>query len=185
MEWITSHGTQIMAIIMAAYALARAIVIITPTPKDDAAIEQVGAFLKVIAGIFGLDLKQGINTEPPSDGTKPIVKALVILFSLSILLGTSMTYAAPFVVCDPWTKDGSEPYGFTVTLNGTDFEVAAVPTGTNQVWLHFDLAGKTLLPSNTITCIARYTMGDSTRSVPFVFANGPLLAPSGLSISVK
>jgi len=185
MEWITANFQNILAAFVALYFIARAIVIVTPTPKDNEALEQVGIGLKVIAKLFGLDLTQGINTEPPSDGTKPIIKALVILFSLSILLCTSMTYAAPFVVCDPWTKDGSEPYGFTVTLNGVDFEVETVPTGTNQVWLHFDLAGKTLLTSNTITCIARYTMGDSNRSIPFVFANGPRLAPSGLSISVK
>jgi hypothetical protein len=62
--WIVANAQGILAIVGALYTLALAIVKVTPTPKDDVRIETVGAFLKTIGVVFGLDLTQGINKKP-------------------------------------------------------------------------------------------------------------------------
>ena len=48
MAWFTEHWMEIIAAIGAAVMLARIVVKITPTPKDDTALEKVVAFLKTI-----------------------------------------------------------------------------------------------------------------------------------------
>jgi len=63
MDWIKEHPTELLAIAVSLYAAARGIVALTPTPKDDAAMDKVGKLLKIIAKIFGLDLKQGRHTK--------------------------------------------------------------------------------------------------------------------------
>lgn len=65
MQWIADNGERILAVLGAAYALALVIVKLTPTPKDDAALEKVSGVVRVIAGLFGLDLKQG-RVAPPA-----------------------------------------------------------------------------------------------------------------------
>jgi len=67
MEWLTANFQNILILLAALYALARAIVVLTPTPKDNAALDEVSAGLKVIAKVFGLDLTQGINTDDKSN----------------------------------------------------------------------------------------------------------------------
>jgi hypothetical protein len=63
MEWINAHWKDIAAGIGALYALALVIVKLTPTPKDDEALKKVSVILKVIAKVFGLNLKQGITKK--------------------------------------------------------------------------------------------------------------------------
>jgi len=53
MNWITENFTNIMAIVGAVIVLARIIVKITPTPKDDSILEKVVGFLKAV----GLQIK--------------------------------------------------------------------------------------------------------------------------------
>ena len=65
MTWITEHATDLLAVGGLAYALARAIVALTPTPRDDEALAKVAPLLRGIAALFGLDLKQGRETEAP------------------------------------------------------------------------------------------------------------------------
>jgi hypothetical protein len=67
MEWFQENAAAIGSILLAAYALARAIVAITPTPKDDEALKQVNVLVRGIAKTFGLDMKQGRKKE----GSKP------------------------------------------------------------------------------------------------------------------
>ena len=55
------HVTDIAAIIGGLYIVARAIVYMTPTPKDDEALKKIGKWLKLIAWATGLDLKKGIE----------------------------------------------------------------------------------------------------------------------------
>jgi hypothetical protein len=43
-EWVVG----ILAVVGAAYALARSIVVLTPTPNDDAKLDKVGAILAAI-----------------------------------------------------------------------------------------------------------------------------------------
>ena len=60
MEWIQEHITEILGIIIGLYGVARAIVALTPTPKDNVALEEhVGKPLRILAKAFGLDLTQG------------------------------------------------------------------------------------------------------------------------------
>jgi hypothetical protein len=63
MEWIQTHIVEIFAIVGAVYTIARTIVALTPTPKDDIYLDKVGVLLKAIAKAAGLDLKQGVNTK--------------------------------------------------------------------------------------------------------------------------
>lgn len=69
----------ISAIIGAFYIIARAIVWITPTPRDDAALKKVAFWLKLINAISGLDLKQGIKKFSP-----------VIIIGFFLLLGPTV-----------------------------------------------------------------------------------------------
>ena len=57
--------TEISAIIGGIYIIARAIVYLTPTPKDDEALKKVGKWLKVLKVVIGLDLAQGIKKHKP------------------------------------------------------------------------------------------------------------------------
>lgn len=59
MDWIIENYVEIAAVLFALYGAARAIVALTPTPKDNAALEEVGTLVKTIAKVLGLDLKQG------------------------------------------------------------------------------------------------------------------------------
>lgn len=58
-EWLEAHYVEIFAVIGFLYSAARIIVALTPTPKDDAYMDKIGAKLTKLAGLFGLDLKQG------------------------------------------------------------------------------------------------------------------------------
>ena len=53
-SWFTEHWTEVIAGIGAVVILARIVVKLTPTPKDDTALEKVVNFLKSI----GLQLKE-------------------------------------------------------------------------------------------------------------------------------
>lgn len=61
MNWILQHSVELLALVGAIYGLARMIVALTPTPKDDAQLEKVASWLKAIAKVVGLDLKQGLR----------------------------------------------------------------------------------------------------------------------------
>jgi hypothetical protein len=79
MEWIMANYQNIFAIIGAAYTLALLVVKITPTPKDNEALEKVSVVLKAIAKVFGLDLTQGINTKGLS--SLPIIIFMCLVFA--------------------------------------------------------------------------------------------------------
>lgn len=108
-------------------------------------------------------------------------KALLIFI---IWLFASSAVAAPFLITTPVTKDGSEPTSFVVLLNSTTYTVAPTDTGTNQVYLHFDLAGKTAA-TNSATVKGKNMWGDSAISDPFVFSAGVPAKPSGLGLSAN
>ncbi len=63
MEWVQQNIVSIFAIVGGIYTVARTVVALTPTPKDDEALKKVGVLLKVIAKTAGLDLKQGIERK--------------------------------------------------------------------------------------------------------------------------
>jgi len=53
--------TEIGAIIGALMIVARVVVCVTPTPRDDEALKKVARWLKWLRVITGLDLKQGVK----------------------------------------------------------------------------------------------------------------------------
>ena len=61
-QWFTEHGPTILAILGAAYATARGVVALTPTPNDDAWLSRVQRFVMLLARLFGLDSTQGRKT---------------------------------------------------------------------------------------------------------------------------
>ena len=63
MNWIQENWEHIFAILGAAYSLALLVVKLTPTPRDDAALAKVAPVVRAIAAAFGLDLKQGRQSD--------------------------------------------------------------------------------------------------------------------------
>lgn len=57
--WATTNWPNILAALFAAYAFARTIVLLTPTPKDDRVLAAIPGWLTLLAKVFGLDIKQG------------------------------------------------------------------------------------------------------------------------------
>jgi len=51
MDQLLAHVQQLLAILFAIHALALAIVNLTPTPKDDAAVAKYYRVLEILAGI--------------------------------------------------------------------------------------------------------------------------------------
>lgn len=50
--FIAAHGTEIVAALLAIHAAALAIVNLTPTPKDDAALAKIYRVIEIIAGVI-------------------------------------------------------------------------------------------------------------------------------------
>ncbi len=59
MNWVQQHYLEVLAIVGVLYGLARMIVVLTPTPNDNAALDKVAKWLKWIGNLFGLDLTKG------------------------------------------------------------------------------------------------------------------------------
>lgn len=62
--WIIAHKEGLGIAFASLYAFVRAVVALTPTPKDDASLEKVTPWVRIPAKLLGLDLKQGVNTTP-------------------------------------------------------------------------------------------------------------------------
>lgn len=61
MDWIQDNIVTLGAIIGALYTAARLIVFLTPTPKDDAVLGKLQKLVALIAGVAGLDKRQGLK----------------------------------------------------------------------------------------------------------------------------
>lgn len=59
MEQMWKYITGFFAVVGALCAIARTIVALTPTPKDNIILEKISVQLRIIAKVFGLDLTQG------------------------------------------------------------------------------------------------------------------------------
>lgn len=64
MDWIKENFVYMLAGLGALYAVALFIVKLTPTPRDDEALKEVSLFVRWLAKLFGLDLKQGRVKKP-------------------------------------------------------------------------------------------------------------------------
>ena len=91
LEWLQIHYVEIFAIVGALYTAARFIVVLTPTPKDDAAVKRVGVWLKAIGKAFGLDLTQGVHGGMGGAGPG----AVSIIFVSGILCAAMVATMAP------------------------------------------------------------------------------------------
>jgi len=78
-------ATSIFAVVGALYTLALAIVKLTPTPRDDAALAKVSPWLQGLAKLFGLDLKQGIASAPASQVKLLAPVLLPALFAVALV----------------------------------------------------------------------------------------------------
>jgi len=58
-EQIKTYIITFLIILGALTGIARAIVALTPTSKDDIALGKISKHLNIIAKVFGLDLTQG------------------------------------------------------------------------------------------------------------------------------
>jgi len=74
-EWIQANYVAMFAIIGVIYTAARMIVVLTPTPKDDAALDKIWVILKMLGKAVGLDLKQGREAKP----TNKVLSAILLL----------------------------------------------------------------------------------------------------------
>lgn len=134
MEWIAENISEIGAVLLAAYALARTIVILTPTPKDDKALEQVNAVLRGLGKVFGLDLKQGINSKPSISDSKPSKAKMGIIIYL--LLSLCVTGCSPAFKSNPEAQLLSSQKSFAATVRIlTDLQMAGEfePEETEQI----------------------------------------------------
>jgi len=78
-EWLRIHYVEIFAIVGFLYSAARIIVVLTPTPKDNVALEKVAVWLRGIAKVAGLDLTQGVT------GKKFAAPTLLLFCSLLMI----------------------------------------------------------------------------------------------------
>ncbi len=62
-DWIQTHYKDLFAIAGALYVAARGIVLLTPTPADNSALDTVSGWLKTIGGLFGLNLTAGVDEK--------------------------------------------------------------------------------------------------------------------------
>lgn len=111
-------------------------------------------------------------------------KALLIFI---IWLFASSAMAAPFWNSAPYTKDGSEPTEFIVVLNGTTYTaVAPFSVDATHTKIHFDLSGKLIDGTNTISAKAKNFWGkESAFSSPLDFNAGKPAAPSSAGFSAE
>lgn len=94
-EWFQLHWDDILAVLGAAYTLALLIVKLTPTPKDDRAVDKIGSIVLLICKVFGLTPFQGLrkttaaspsaaeDTPPPSK--RPTALSIIFLTCLLTL----------------------------------------------------------------------------------------------------
>ena len=66
MQWITAHWVDIIAAWGGIYTAALVIVKLTPTPRDNKALERINGIVTVLSKLFGLNPYQGTNTKPTS-----------------------------------------------------------------------------------------------------------------------
>lgn len=96
---------------------------------------------------------------------------------ICLVFVSSVAFASPFIVCDPYPSSSPQPDSFTVVLNGTTYTSAPQAVSGQGVRLHFDIAGKWLSGANNATVKAVNMFGESSTS-PLAFSAGVPAAPS-------
>lgn len=64
MDWVMNHVDELLELLGGIYVVARIIVLLTPSKKDDAALGNIGKLVKLLGGkVVGLDMKQGVQSK--------------------------------------------------------------------------------------------------------------------------
>jgi hypothetical protein len=90
-EWIKENWEHVLAVVGAAYTLALVIVKLTPTKKDDEALEKVSVLVRALAFVFGLRIPA--PKEPPPEVKRRVGQArtdavvIVLLLTLALVAG--------------------------------------------------------------------------------------------------
>jgi hypothetical protein len=111
---------------------------------------------------------------------------LIVLLVLGILLGfCAVGWSAPFLVCDPYPKTGTQPDSFTVVPDGGTPVSVPVTTNTDgSVSLHMDLAGIST-GNHNYTVTAHSAMWGDSAPVPFAFQKSVPSSPTGIQIKAQ
>lgn len=114
MDWLTADNIKsVLALAFMVYAAALVIVKLTPTPKDDEALEEVSKILRFVARLFGLDIHQGVNKPNANGGTG---KALSVLLACCLLAGCAQSLQQ--IHKDPRAEVVLANKTFAVTVSG-------------------------------------------------------------------
>jgi len=93
MEWIAENWMQLLAVIGGVFGIARTIVALTPTDKDDQLLKVAETKWETIVGvlalILGIDTTQGVGKKgsKPRTYTMPLLAIVVLPFVLSGCFG--------------------------------------------------------------------------------------------------
>lgn len=88
-QWISQHWSDLSAVIGAAYVLARLIVKLTPTKKDDQALQWFHVHALAWAAMFGLKLPAAMlddDDQPPANKQSGRARAEALMLG-AILVG--------------------------------------------------------------------------------------------------
>jgi len=145
--WIKDNWIELMALWGAIYTVALFVVKLTPTPKDNDALDKVNGFVRGLCKFFGLDVKQGVeskvNNRPrPTAGTYMLLVAC--LLSLSVGCGT-IRETAEAIHSDPLAEVIAAQELVTAAINSMaalDEQGAFSDETEDQITMAIDAANK-------------------------------------------
>ena len=108
----------------------------------------------------------------------------IILIILSIFLISSIAFASPFLICDPYPVGASQPDQFVLVIDaGSPITSLAETLVDGAKRLKYDLAGIST-GSHSVTVKARIDLwGLESTAVPFSFTKpAAAVAPSGIGL---
>lgn len=102
LEYLNEYSVEVLALLGGLYTVMRAIVLLTPTPKDDQLFKKADGYLSKILGILakagGLDTTQGMKKKETTKENKTIVSLLIYALIISSCVG-----------CTSWNSIKKDP----------------------------------------------------------------------------
>jgi hypothetical protein len=120
MSWITANIETVLAIFGGLFMTLRAVVLLTPTPKDDKYFKKVygiyGTVLGVLSKVFGVDTTQGVQKAQ----TPTIPLSMVVFLVPAFLITTTFSGCNVFKPLDDTEASRllTAQKTFTATLRG-------------------------------------------------------------------
>jgi len=108
------------------------------------------------------------------------MKTLLAVIVVMVALGGSLSFAAPFLVCDP-TNEAVTEYEITWEGNPVPETTPALDLGDGTVRLNYDMAG-VAEGNHSLTVRAANIWGASAPSNPFLFTKELPSVPSGMKL---